>query len=119
MDPTVAVCKLVFQIGIMILFARSGYKGATKRGRDPVKWAILCALFGFFALIPLWCLKPVEAEEPEVEVEPQFIGSTIRPLVVTVLPVPSQSLSRLSSVVAVELGWCGLPRLPELIELGE
>jgi hypothetical protein len=80
MDPSVVVFKTIVQVGLMVLFARGGYRMAGRRNRDQVKWAIICMLTGFVGVGILYFFKPVPVEESEAA-EPRFVTEAPAPVV--------------------------------------
>src|SRR4029453_11117754 len=86
-DPVTEVFKVIVQVGVMILFARGGYRMAGRRNRDQVKWAGVGGLTGLFGVGVLYFLKPVEVEVEEDEAAaPTFV--TEAPVVRRCAPCP-------------------------------
>jgi MFS family permease len=48
---------------IMLIFSILGYRLADKKGRDPIKWVILCCLFNVWAYLALYYLKPLSIDK--------------------------------------------------------
>ena len=50
---------------IWAVFAVAGYFVAQSKNRNSVGWAVLCFLFGIFALVPLLCVKALPASKED------------------------------------------------------